>query len=77
MVAVHALVHLNAVIHLLQITPSKLFDDVFEMGELDYGLKAPPMIVLYVLGTTQDICTHLLNAYYLNERGHPVRLLGF
>ena len=77
MVAVHALVHLNAVIHLLRITPSKLFDDVFEMGELDYDMKNPAVILLYVLGTAQDICTHLLNAYHLNEHSHPVRLLGF
>ena len=77
MVAIHALVHLNAVIHLLQITPSKLFDDVFEMGELDYDMKTPAIIVLYGLGTTQDICNHLVNAYYLSENSHPVRLLGF
>merc|ERR1712083_239528 len=77
MVAIHAMVHLSAVGHLLQILPTKLFNDVFEMGELDYGSKIPPHIVFYVWGTTQDICNHLLNAYHLNRDTHLVRLLGY
>ena len=65
MVMIHALIHIGAVGHLFNLIPTELFQAVFEMGELDFNNKYIPFILFYVWGTTQDICTHLLNCYYL------------
>eukprot|EP01083_Nonionella_stella_P007460 21568_1 len=65
MVVVHALVHIPAGLHLYGIMPTKMYADIFEMGELNYNDKSCLIIVIYVWGTTQDLLTHLINAYYL------------
>lgn len=81
MVAVHAYIHLSAVGHLLEIIPDDnlheiFMKEVFDMSELNYGTATPLFIAFYVWGTTQDICTHLLNAYYLNRKCHIIKLLS-
>eukprot|EP01084_Bolivina_argentea_P129600 228878_1 len=65
MIIVHALIHIGAVSHLFSIIRTKIYGDIFEMGELDFNNKAVAVIVFYIWGTTQDICTHLLDVYYL------------
>ena len=73
MVAVHAVVHLKAVVHLLRIMPTEFFGDVFEMGELDYDDKHAAIIGLYVFGTTQawlpDGYSHIFRSYVFGPSG--------
>ena len=61
LVTIHTVIHAAAAAHLLGIR-TKFFKDVLEMGELKFAGKRPFTILMYVLGTLEDIATHSLNA---------------
>eukprot|EP01084_Bolivina_argentea_P059567 108801_1 len=65
MVLVHSLIHIGAAFHLFSVQRTNLYSDIFAMGELDFNDKKTAVIVFYIYGTTQDICTHGLNLYHL------------
>jgi hypothetical protein len=66
LVLVHTIIHVLAVIHLLGYR-NWFFKRVFELAEQRWREQAWWVIIIYILGTLEDIMVHVLNIYYLRS----------
>ena len=63
-VLIHLTIHLLAVLQLVTGFPVS-FSEAFEMAELNFNAKTQCAILLYTLGTFQDVLTHCINAIFM------------
>lgn len=67
-VLIHFVIHFGVILYLfgfgsLNRTLNSLYDKIFALSEQKWGKHSFPMRMFYIVGTSEDIVTHSLNAY--------------
>lgn len=68
LVIIHFIIHFGVVLYLfgfgyLNRSLNTLYDKIFALSEQKWGRHSFPMRLFYIVGTSEDIVTHSLNAY--------------
>ena len=66
LIFMHLVIHSLAIIQ-LYFNYSKFFQDVYEIAEQNYINKSVLTKTAYILGTSEDILTHMVNIYFLSK----------
>lgn len=68
LVLIHFVIHFGVILYLfgfgyLNQTLNSLYDKIFLLSEQKWGRHSLPMRLFYIVGTSEDIVTHSMNAY--------------
>ena len=64
LVFIHTIIHIGALFYLCGLH-SDFYSNIFKLGEQKWQESSSIMKIVYILGTSEDIVTHLLNFYFL------------
>lgn len=64
LVFIHVLIHVGAILYLFGVN-NHLYENIFKLGEQKWKESSHGMKIFYIIGTVEDVLTHVFNFYYL------------